>query len=369
MSSRPYCETFTTPARLFKYISDHQTHRLGNSPKVRSASNWGRDELLGCHVVFKTTDHGNFLNVTGKIEPSNEWDEVIDDLDESLTETDLSRKMSGTAASFWAALRIITNAANEEAATAEAINRPSRFRAPLQNNDYFDSGTMQVGSSSPTYPSSEDDFQGRGDSDFIAKEEHGKDTLPEDATVVLVSAFLKHALIWCPGQAPSDNRKALLEFSPVRQKIIAHLPDGVKFEATSDGEIFRLEPKHGRFNHVRDKVIALVEAKRRFETVQDGKATISDGLLGQAVGEALALRTTAVCTRTAIIVVIAVRHYLCFLSVHVPDEYMEGDQKQVITVTSTPWIDLCHKPGRKNALHNAARVAEWSSGEMGDLIR
>ncbi|KAL8384267.1 hypothetical protein RB599_006558 [Gaeumannomyces hyphopodioides] len=312
MSSRPYCETFTTPARLFKYISDHQTHRLGNSPKVRSASNWGRDELLGCHVVFKTTDHGNFLNVTGKIEPSNEWDEVIDDLDESLTETDLSRKMSGTAASFWAALRIITNAANEEAATAEAINRPSRFRAPLQNNDYFDSGTMQ---------------------------------------------------------APSDNRKALLEFSPVRQKIIAHLPDGVKFEATSDGEIFRLEPKHGRFNHVRDKVIALVEAKRRFETVQDGKATISDGLLGQAVGEALALRTTAVCTRTAIIVVIAVRHYLCFLSVHVPDEYMEGDQKQVITVTSTPWIDLCHKPGRKNALHNAARVAEWSSGEMGDLIR
>lgn len=60
-----------------------------------------------------------------------------------------------------------------------------------------------------------------------------------------------------------------------------------RLQATDDGGVFAFRVGHVVRN------MALLEAKRRFQVVEDGKPIVSDGLLAQMVGQALISRIAA----------------------------------------------------------------------------
>lgn len=99
--------------------------------------------------------------------------------------------------------------------------------------------------------------------------------------------------MYCPLQSSAimHTMQRLLEFSGTRRCLSARFGDGAcLLHATPDGE-FYLVPTvpEGRFQS-RGEAIALLEAKRRFKMIRNGRPVITDDVLGQMVGEALALR-------------------------------------------------------------------------------
>jgi hypothetical protein len=81
-----------------------------------------------------------------------------------------------------------------------------------------------------------------------------------------------------------DTTKPVVQF---RDERLAYrhetLQRKLKIEAIDDGSL-RLLGKDGRVH------VAMLEAKRTFQTIVDGAPTVSDRVLAQMVGEALALQ-------------------------------------------------------------------------------
>ncbi|KAK0655452.1 hypothetical protein B0T16DRAFT_451130 [Cercophora newfieldiana] len=89
-----------------------------------------------------------------------------------------------------------------------------------------------------------------------------------------------------------DNGYSARSRSPavVRRRIFTRFSDQtLELEATADGEVVLLRRNQtGRFDH--GEALVLLEGKRRFTLVHEGRPVIPDEELGQMVGEALALR-------------------------------------------------------------------------------
>jgi len=84
----------------------------------------------------------------------------------------------------------------------------------------------------------------------------------------------------------------LLEFLGIRRRMVAILRGGtLAFEATADGEValLRRDDGVGRFIS-RGEVLGLLEAKKRLTVIREGRPVMTDQVLGQMVGEAIALR-------------------------------------------------------------------------------
>ena len=64
----------------------------------------------------------------------------------------------------------------------------------------------------------------------------------------------------------------------------------LKLEATADGEIALLRRFASGHFEASGEVLALLEAKKQFTLIRDGRPVVTDYVLGQIVGEALALR-------------------------------------------------------------------------------
>lgn len=157
----------------------------------------------------------------------------------------------------------------------------------------MNSSTIRFGSSSsPIAPSSS--LGTISDASYV--EAGGAD--PEDETVQLVSAFLQSALVYCPWQLDIAVMPCLVEFSGTRRYLSARLGSphahAPQLCATADGElrVLRTDDKGGFGNQ--GGAVALLEAKKRFKVVRNGRPVITDDLLGQMVGEALGLRLSLV---------------------------------------------------------------------------
>ena len=396
-------------------------------------------------------------------------------------------RLGGTAGMFWAALHRFTRAQSvrpvhvnaslempdlkmpdlDNTAGIEAQRDshvlpfdsllPQRTRRQTeQHPDYVDSSDIVITSSSPV-PSSHLTSSFASDNvGHVSREEHTARAVSEDATVQLASALLRHALIHSPLHHVAtigDPSPLLLKFSGVRRRMFGRFVDeALELEATADGEITLLRwHSTGCFVDY-GEVLALLEAKKRFELVYEGRPVVTDSVLGQTTGEALALRLSLAATElghgkelvscgllfplvyshvlahsylyrredpfpssdwkgtsintclaysiSTVIIVLATRQYLCFLSFPIPDTYVEkvlfpsglgfqnddmyydGDsepesedddteddsmdqsgedeeEEEVITVRATDWLDLGTERCRQLACDNIAALVGW----------
>ncbi|KAK5657165.1 hypothetical protein OQA88_3222 [Cercophora sp. LCS_1] len=263
--------------------------------------------------------------------------------------------------------------------------RPQRTRRQTQYADYVDSGKVKIASGSPA-PQQSSSF-GSDNAGHISREEHSARAVSEDATVQLASTFLRHALVYCPQQyvsADGNSLQLLLEFSGIRRRIVARFSDQTfELEATADGEVAILRRSQtGCFD--RGEALALLEGKRRFKLVREGRPVIPDEEFGQMVGEALSLRLSLAAeligySEETVVIIMATRQCLCFLSFHIPDAYVEkalhpgfynnsedgtesegaDEEGGFITVRATDWLDLGTERCRQLAYDNVAAFVDW----------
>ncbi|KAK0632896.1 hypothetical protein B0T14DRAFT_560538 [Immersiella caudata] len=137
------------------------------------------------------------------------------------------------------------------------------------------------------------------------------------------------------------------------------------------------------------EAVALLEAKKKFKVIRNGRPVITDKVLGQMVGEALALRLSLPAQplhdyEEDVVVIAAARQHMCFLSVHIPGEYVQqaqspdnhlgsddefsgrhnvaggGVEKEpVITISATDWLNLAEQHSRKIARENITTLVHW----------
>lgn len=325
MTENTYFESVTTREQLRKRGGTPLYQRPGRLPP---ASDWSTAELVACRVVVNG-DRPPVLDFglpSVKFSPGEELSKIIKPLPpnlKALSETELIHQLGGLAGMFWGALHRFTHNQVATAAISRApsppgsdtsdvgnpdidvemvdvpelpsgpSSRPQRIRRPTQNyQEYVDSGTMKVESSSSPLPLSSS--FGSSAASYVSPGVNTRSADPEDETVQLASAFLRSALVYCPLQSPDVIKgiPCLLEFSGTRRCLSPQLGNGaLQLHATPDGEFHLLpsEETPGIFGTPR-QVIALFEAKRRFKMIREGRPVVTDDLLGQLVGEALALR-------------------------------------------------------------------------------
>ncbi|KXX74685.1 hypothetical protein MMYC01_209255 [Madurella mycetomatis] len=163
-----------------------------------------------------------------------------------------------------------------------------RIRKEPHRPGFVSSETMKVASSSPAKESSQ---QSQVSSTGHVDAKATSADIPEQATVQIASSFITLVLQACPSQNDTYQCKPerLVEFSDVTRQLTGYLGNGEKFHATADGELVLYELDNGTYKLTSCRP-ALLEAKKCFKAIEDGKPVITDGVLGQMTGEALALR-------------------------------------------------------------------------------
>ncbi|PNY27614.1 Uncharacterized protein TCAP_02465 [Tolypocladium capitatum] len=227
----------------------------------------------------------------------------------------------------WAALahfvRANTNpasAASTRAPSNRATNIPDRYGNYAPSN-------QPIGSSPPRPPSSESDST----------------PLLEDATVRLASCFTRCVLNYAQ---PPNKSGPFVQFRDERLTSSYSLDPTHSIRAIDDGGV-QLYRETGAVAQV-----AQLEGKRTFNTIIDGRPVVTDGLLAQMVGEALALRRDKVrdvISPEHIITILATAHYVSFFHFHITDDFLsefeelstsDSNPASFLRVDSTRWFDI-----------------------------
>ena len=180
--------------------------------------------------------------------------------------------------SVWAALGALLRPRPED---NQASGQGQKLRPDPQQSQHdlnlVRSDRIQIGSSPPLgdRPSSS------SSAGSIGYTENLKAPVVEDLSVHLAGCFIRYVLNY--GQDLAAARIA--EFRDDRASV------SVDFLAEPSWGITIIDDGGVRmFRRGRDaEEVALLEAKRRFQVIEDGKPTVSDGLLAQMVGQALTL--------------------------------------------------------------------------------
>ncbi|KAF6811495.1 hypothetical protein CPLU01_15105 [Colletotrichum plurivorum] len=198
---------------------------------------------------------------------------------------------------------------------------------------------------------------------------------PEILTVRFISAFIREALVWLPGQNSADaNPVVTFDDTPAKHRVA--LEGDVSFVSEDDGGLILLH------DGTRAGRVASLEAKRAIgNSSVEGQPSMSDEWLGQIVGEALAKilahkprlgrQDSYDLLRLSCIIVIApARHYVCFLQVDMTDDYLtqlndhafrdDAEFSEFICVSSTVWFDLTDAGDRRRTIKNLALIVSLS---------
>ncbi|CAG8386151.1 unnamed protein product [Penicillium salamii] len=248
-----------------------------------------------------------------------------------------------------------------EESDSEAEPSPKRPRvrteriAPI---GFVDSGEMQVGSSSPAA----DGSQGTSSVEFIDAESHRLLASPEDETLRLVSCVIRHILYFASPQDSADI-PAVVEFRDAKTSLSARTPRlKRKIIAIDDGGLcLRLESR-GIFEVFKSRV-AILEAKRQFQCLENGQPIISDNCFAQMTCEALVAKLAdpfQELKSNRVLVINATQHYICFLDFEISDEYLQDFESHApssfLHVDSTPWFDLSSRSGREQVVMNLCGI-------------
>ncbi|CAI7603769.1 unnamed protein product [Penicillium glandicola] len=237
--------------------------------------------------------------------------------------------------------------------------RPAREVSNATDPEFVHSGEMQVASSSPQ-ASSEGGASSTGHIDPMEYKLRGT---VEDDTLRLASCVIRHILYFGPPQDREDM-SSVVEFrdAKLRSSKRPLLLDN-PMKATDDGGLcLRVQNKEGLFRLRNDRV-AILEAKKKFQRLEEGKPTISDECLAQMTCEALLAKLVDSTLAENVIVIHATQHYICFLQFEISDEYLQffgSDSLDVsISVVATPWFDLSSASNRRQVVLNLCALMRW----------
>ncbi|KAJ6185812.1 hypothetical protein N7519_007113 [Penicillium mononematosum] len=396
--SAHYFDSFTSASQFtgsnVKHIS-----RLS----MTSASGWGRKHLLACRVVVRQARH-NILPILSPYSKSSDTTSPVEivkfvngpdhiqhfERSEHSLVRDFGYSIS--LAQTWAALAAFkgsrdsqrtqqsigpsnsddgnhsedSNADYDSLMDTESdgdgnsggMGRPAREIRPSRDSEFVHSGEMQVGSSSPQAASSQD----ASSTGHIDNAEHHLRGTVEDDTLRLLSCVIRHILYF---GSPQDwkNMSRVVEFRDVKLQASAHLPSINKsINAIDDGGLCLRIQDEGSFTLLDDRV-AILEAKRDFDSLEEGKPIISDRCLAQMTCEALVARSVSSEPRERVIVIHATQNYICFLEFKISDEYIQDlgseSPSSCITVVATPWYDLSSASNRKQVVLNLCALMRW----------
>lgn len=180
--------------------------------------------------------------------------------------------------SVWAALGVLLRPRPED--NTQASRQGHLRQNPQQSQrdpNLVRSDQVQIGSSPPPgeRPSSS------SSAGSIGYTENLKAPAVEDLSVHLASCFVRYVLNY--GQDPAAARIAEFRDDRATASFVFEAAPTRGVTAIDDGGV------HLFWAGRRAANVALLEAKRRFQVVEDGKPTVSDGVLAQMAGQALTL--------------------------------------------------------------------------------
>ncbi|KAK2803531.1 hypothetical protein FQN50_006966 [Emmonsiellopsis sp. PD_5] len=313
-----------------------------------AASLWGREHLFACRVVcssetdflpllagFMPSDMDTNLHprITNLIAgPGVENSEL-----NTMTEPEIIQSYeNGGIGYIWAALAPLLRSTG---GPAEKLDRPSRARMPRRPS---------TGGSS------------RGSIGYV---ENPAKPLAEDFTVRLLSCMIRSVLNYAQ---PSNKGAPFLQYRDERLGY-TYAYRGKRFEAIDDGGIQLMSPDSSL-------QVALLEAKRSFQVIDEGHPTVSDEFLGQVVGEALAARRSGgLITRENVVSILAVGHYVKFIHLSMPDEFnkefdsIEPTERNAsldtyLHIFPTKWFNVATSTGRKHVVRHLLALIAWADG-------
>lgn len=304
MAATPYFNTITSES-AFRTRYEAENGKLFADLNNVSASGWGRHHLLACRVVRRDPQRSVLAMLSQFTQPSDLLSsaEIIKFLNgpdaNDLTRSEHSLVRDSTCgislAQAWSSMAMFrggqdgrgrdTVDSTEEENEGDSESRTKRLRRRTLLEDYVDTSTIQIGSSSPLA----DGSQGTSSVGYIDAESHISFLLPEDETLRLASCVIRHILYFAPPQ-DSSGLSTVVEFRDVKSRLAASTPTLARtIVATDDGGLCLRQESCGIFKVSKDRV-ALLEAKRRFQCLENGRPIISDECFAQMTCEALVAR-------------------------------------------------------------------------------
>ncbi|KAK5997891.1 hypothetical protein PT974_00257 [Cladobotryum mycophilum] len=322
--------------------------KLQQSEHWESAgSRWGLPHLLACKVICR--EH-SILPIFEK--------EISTTLQEMPESQIVQKYEKGGLGYVWAALAPLLRS-DWEKVVSSSSSRPERVkRAPILYGDPVPSDSAIPDSRPDTAssaPSSVGHLMG------------ATAPLVEEYTSHFLSFFVRYVI---NNAQPANKQKPYVEFCDQR-KLYAHTwtLGGTRLEAIDDGGIQVRNSK-------RPVQVAILEAKRTFQTVDEGKPAIGDKLLGQILAEALALSLSnqPKISATDIICIVAIKHFVKIFHFKIPDRFGNvfaslslsdddddaTDEKSFLWVDSTVWFDATTRAGRKYFVRHLLALINWA---------
>ncbi|EHK22145.1 uncharacterized protein TRIVIDRAFT_60979 [Trichoderma virens Gv29-8] len=161
---------------------------------------------------------------------------------------------------------------------------------------------------------------------------------PAEVTVNFASSLIRTILSF---SQPPDERSSTIEYrGRLRYR-------GENSESVDEGGIEAIPS---------GMQVALLEAKRLFQHMENGRPVVSDNLLSQVVGVALDMKDS---------------HYIKFFHLTIPDAFyarfktlsLEDDTADLETflqVESTEWLDGAEVDGRRSIVHHIMALVMWA---------
>ncbi|KAH6974755.1 hypothetical protein EDB80DRAFT_741504 [Ilyonectria destructans] len=331
-----------------------------------AVSLWGRDGLFACRVLCKAPKSKLPLLVPYLLTNSEMQSRpcirgLISGPREGelfkMSEGQLVREASPDSLGYvWAALRPFLAPVDASSAQrpSRQSNKPDRYGnyVPPKDYDFSSSPSMDAPSSLS------------GESIGYA-EKHPTPPL-EDLSLHLIKCFARCVLNY--GQ--SLESASDLEIRDDRLTYRGLTPRStLLIEAVDDGGL-RLFRTNGNHYHV-----AAIEAKRDLGTILDGSPTVSDHVLAQIVGEALALslddRSRPI-SGSNFVTILAAGKYIKFFHMEITEQFAQSfedlspaetnsDPNSFLRVNSTDWFDIGDKNGRVAVANHLLGLANWAN--------
>lgn len=301
------CFNTVTSASKFNNLFESERGNHVAQLTLPAASSWNREHLLACRVVRMPKQDG-ILPLLARYTSGTKWSTSNPNVEgllagpdpshQRFSEHQLVRIYGVSLGQTWAALgafEMSDDAKEDDIDSASGQPSTKRMRRRTLQEGFVDSSAMRVGSSSPLTgdeKTGENRRSSHGSNPssigYTEKTAHGQDAPPEDKTIRLVSCFVRHVLYFCPPQDNADL-ELVVEFRDEKLKIAA-TSGPHELRGVDDGGLYlRNRLPEGSYR-LGDSRVAILEAKKRFQQIQNGRPTITDESFAQMVGEALAAR-------------------------------------------------------------------------------
>ncbi|PGH00718.1 hypothetical protein AJ79_08138 [Helicocarpus griseus UAMH5409] len=334
-----------------------------------AASRWGIQHLFACRVICKQPSDILPL-LADRVYPGCEdgLHECINNLIQGPRDSAATLKRMAeiqivhayereSLGYVWAALAPLLKSERVDFHTSTSERRVRERRQP-ERQDYVSSAGFQISSSPPDMADTASSAPSS-----IEYTEGPSAPLVEDYTVRFLSCLIRCVLNY---SQPLTKSKPFIQYHDERLAYAFGTNTEKGFKAIDDGGV--------QIEQEENSQVALVEAKRSFQDIRDGSPTVSDELLAQIVGEALAARVskTERVSENNIVSIVAVKYYIKFFHFSITEEFVHQfrtlaptdenpDMATYMQLDSTGWFDMRGKAGRKYFVRHLLGLIGWAN--------